>query len=56
MKKNKIIFYPEQGISQAKILKILEVSRYTVQEAIKKKIETGDIKDRKKMGKAYKIK
>ena len=40
-KKDKIIFYCEKGISQAKILKILKVSRCTVQEVIKKKIKTG---------------
>ena len=55
MKKDKIICYYEQGTSQAKISKILKVSKCTVQEVIKKNIETGDIKDRKKRGRPTKL-
>ena len=54
-KRHKHIFHYEQGTSQAKISKILKVCRCTVQEVIKKKIETGDIKDRKKSGRPIKL-
>ena len=55
IKEDKIIYYPEQGTSQAKISKILKVSRGTVQEVIKRKIESGNIKDGKKGGNPTKL-
>ena len=56
MKKDiKIIPCHEQGTSHAKISKILKVSRGTVEELITKKIETGDIKNRKKTGRPTKL-
>ena len=43
-------------INTAKISKILKVSKCTVQKVIfKKKIETGNIKNRKKSGKSTKL-
>ena len=51
-KGHKIIFDHEQGTSQTKISK---VSKCTVQEVIKKKIETGDIKDKKKSQRLTKL-
>ena len=53
--KKRHIFYHAQGASQAKISKILKVSRCRVQEVIKKKIETEDINDRKKRGRPTKL-
>ena len=41
--------------SQAKMSKILKVSRCTVQEVIKQNIETGDIKDRKRRRRQTKL-
>ena len=54
-KRHQILFYHKQGISQAKILEILKVSWCIEQEIIKKKIKTGDIKERKKSGRSTKL-